>query len=244
MRVNASGALGPRCVLPASRDARLLVEQDSLLPPAGCLIGSVNAARPAARALLAFQQFLGRSFYPSQTCLCLLGVVYPANELVSPERGQACPQFEDLRIQSDCGLKVGACFVDNALRKMIHHGCSRIDPPNASLNRSICRINITEQPGRVGARGKVRNGSLADTAFRPRRRPSRPGVVLSRGGSQGGRAVGGHEDSRPSRSAILVPRTRYSRPVSPEGRCGVLTPASVSDAAPCILGEMPIGLGL
>ena len=69
------------------RGPGLLAAQNGLLPATESLVGPVYAPCPAAGSLFAFQQLLGRSFYPTQTRLRLLGVIHPTNELVSPERG-------------------------------------------------------------------------------------------------------------------------------------------------------------
>jgi len=60
----------------------LLVDQDRLLPSTWRLIGAVNAARPAARPLLSFQQFFTGPLDPTLTRRCLLCIIDPANELI------------------------------------------------------------------------------------------------------------------------------------------------------------------
>jgi hypothetical protein len=51
----------------------------------------MDAARPATRPPLSFDQFLGGSLDPAVAGLCLFRVVYPANELVPAKRRQALP---------------------------------------------------------------------------------------------------------------------------------------------------------
>ena len=55
----------------------ITVDQDSLLPPARCFVGSVDAARPAAWSLLSFQQFVAGSLDAPATGCGLLGIVDP-----------------------------------------------------------------------------------------------------------------------------------------------------------------------
>jgi hypothetical protein len=75
-----------------------LINQDRLLPAAWRLVGAMNAARPAAGAFLAFQQFVTGSFNAALPRLWLFGVIHPADELIATERRQVLPQHKDFRI--------------------------------------------------------------------------------------------------------------------------------------------------
>jgi len=115
MPIDAAG-LSPR--LP------LLVDQDSLLPSAWRLVGTMNAARPTTGAFLALQQLVARSFDATLTCLGLFCVFHPANEFIASKRRQALPQSKDFRIRSQGRLKVFACFVNGAMWKGVRHAIS------------------------------------------------------------------------------------------------------------------------
>jgi hypothetical protein len=103
---------GQRGLLPA-------VDQDSLLPSARRFIGSMDAPRPAARSLLAFQQRVMRSHDASLPGCGLLGVIDPADKLVSTERRQRFPQGQYARVRSNGGLKVVLSLVHGAMEKSI-----------------------------------------------------------------------------------------------------------------------------
>jgi hypothetical protein len=75
---------------------RAPIEKNGLLPSAWCLVGSVDATRPAARPLLAFQQFGAGALYTALTRRQLLRVLDPADELVPTKRGQAVPERKEL----------------------------------------------------------------------------------------------------------------------------------------------------
>src|SRR5690606_38469240 len=69
----------------------LLIDQDRLLPSAPHLIGAMNAAYPAAGALLAFQEFVTGSLDATLACLWLFCVLHPTDELVATQRRQVFP---------------------------------------------------------------------------------------------------------------------------------------------------------
>ena len=62
---------------------RLLIYKHVLLPLAGCFIGAMDAADPAARSLLTIQKFFDGSHNSTYARFFLLGVFHPTNELIS-----------------------------------------------------------------------------------------------------------------------------------------------------------------
>ncbi len=76
---------------PSRGRPRLLVEQHGLLPSARRLVRTVNATRPAARPLLAFQQFLASPLDATLSRSKLFCVLDPADELVAPNWRQLFP---------------------------------------------------------------------------------------------------------------------------------------------------------
>jgi hypothetical protein len=123
-----SGRLRP--VLP------VLTNQDCLLPSAWCLVGAMNAARPAAGAFLALQQFVTGSLDATLTRLWLFCVIHPADELIPTERRQVFPQHKDFWIRSQGCLKVFACFVDSAMWKRVRHANSKQCSQQAEFTNS------------------------------------------------------------------------------------------------------------
>jgi hypothetical protein len=111
--------LGLRPFLP------LLINQDCPLPSAWCLVGAMNAARPATGAFLALQQFVTGSLNATLARLRLFCVIHPADELISTERRQAFPQYKDSLVRSQGCLKVFACFVDGSMWKGVRHATSK-----------------------------------------------------------------------------------------------------------------------
>jgi hypothetical protein len=89
----------------------------------------MNATCPAARPLLSFEQFLtGSRDAPLAGC-DLLGVINPADELVSAEKRQRFPQRQHLRFRTHGGLKVIPGLVHNAMEKSVSHKTStRVRP--------------------------------------------------------------------------------------------------------------------
>jgi hypothetical protein len=70
----------------------------------------MDAARPAARALLPFEKLLHRALDPLRPRLCLLGVFNPANELVPADGSQLLPKASDLLCLSQSSDQVsGHC---------------------------------------------------------------------------------------------------------------------------------------
>src|SRR5215471_4152262 len=77
---------------------------------------AVLASRPAARpALTFFQLLLGPADAPCSGRL-LLGVLDPADELVSRQRRDVLPRIERGRIADECGAQVDGKLVDHASR--------------------------------------------------------------------------------------------------------------------------------
>jgi hypothetical protein len=107
------------------------IDQNGLLPGARRLIGAMNATCPAAGPLLSLQQFACGSLHTTLARFWLFGVVDPADELITTEGRQAAPQSQDRGIRLDCGLKVVACCVDSALRKIVRHQTSELSGPPA-----------------------------------------------------------------------------------------------------------------
>jgi hypothetical protein len=69
----------------------LLVDQNCLLPAAGCLVGTMNAACPAAGPFLSLQKFLTGSLDTALARCWLLRVIDPADELIPTKRRQTLP---------------------------------------------------------------------------------------------------------------------------------------------------------
>lgn len=69
-----------------------LVHEDSLLPVARGFVGPVDAARPAARASLAFQQFFTGALDAALPGLGLFRIFDPADEFIPAERRQSLPE--------------------------------------------------------------------------------------------------------------------------------------------------------
>ncbi|MDP0928687.1 hypothetical protein Q0601_16000 [Paracoccus onubensis] len=102
----------------------LLVDQDCLLPSAWLLVCTVNAACPAARSLLSFQQFVTGSLNATLARLCLFRIIDPADELIPAKRREVFPLRQDFRIRAHCCLKVFTRFVDRAMEKIVCHQTS------------------------------------------------------------------------------------------------------------------------
>jgi hypothetical protein len=103
----------------------LRINQDCLLPSAWCLVGAMNAARPATGAFLTLQQLVTGSLNATLARLRLFCVIHPADELIPTERRQAFPQHKDFRIRSQGCLKAFACFVDSAMWESVRHATSK-----------------------------------------------------------------------------------------------------------------------
>jgi hypothetical protein len=107
------------------------------LPSAWRLVSAVNAACPTAGPLLPLQQFVTGSVNTTSARCWLFGVIDPANELISTERGQAFPKRKDFPIRSQCCLKIFTCFVDSALGKSVHHETSQAMPPDEFVSSAL-----------------------------------------------------------------------------------------------------------
>lgn len=114
----------PQCLCLAARSC-LPIDQHGLLPPGGRLVGAMNAARPAAGALLALQQFLGGPLDAALARLRLFGVVHPADKLIAAERCQAFPQRKDRAIRQQSRLKILTGLVHGAMWKSARHAGSK-----------------------------------------------------------------------------------------------------------------------
>ena len=92
----------PPCVRARLFRFWLFVNQNGLLPFAGLLVGTMNAACPTARTLLTFCKLLNCPPNSPCSCLVLLRVFYPANVLVTSDRGQVLSQVSDLFRLDEC----------------------------------------------------------------------------------------------------------------------------------------------
>jgi len=101
----------------------LPINQDCLLPWAWRFVGTMNAAYPAARPFLAFQQFVTGPLDATLARLWLFCIIHPADELIPTERRQAFPQH-NFWIRSQRCLKVFTCFVDSAMWESVRHATS------------------------------------------------------------------------------------------------------------------------
>lgn len=75
-------AIGPPQSLGACTGASLI--QNALNGGTNSFIRSMNAAHPAARAALAFEHLFTGALNAASASLILLGIFYPADELISP----------------------------------------------------------------------------------------------------------------------------------------------------------------
>ncbi len=105
------------------------IDQDCLLPRTRSLVGAVDASPPAACRFLPFGKVLAGPLNAASACLCLLPIIYPADELVSAERSQTFPKLIDLLTCTQRCLQVFTCLMDGTLRESAHEPslCSR-DP--------------------------------------------------------------------------------------------------------------------
>jgi hypothetical protein len=95
------------------------VDEYSLLPSARRLVGSVDATRPAARPPLSFQQLVTGSRDTPLPGRDLLGIIDPADELVSAKRRQSFPQRQYALVRLQSGLKVFRGLVHGAMEKSV-----------------------------------------------------------------------------------------------------------------------------
>src|SRR3569623_308399 len=96
--------------------------------------------RPAARALLALDQFLDRPRDAAPARRWLLRVLHPADEFVATERREILPQCEDLGIRADRGLKVIFGLMNDAMEEFV-----RAQPSSQSAH--LPRTSITGRTG-------------------------------------------------------------------------------------------------
>ncbi len=108
------------------------------MPSARRFIGSMDAPCPAARSLFAFQQRVMRSHDTSLPGCGLLGIIDPADELVSTERRQRFPQGQYARVRSNGGLKVVLSLVHSAMEKSI----------SQKTSTPVCRDRLRYATGR------------------------------------------------------------------------------------------------
>ena len=111
----------------------LPVDQHRLLPPAGRLVGAMDAPRPAARPFLPLAQFVAGSMDAALARRRLLRIIDPADELVAAERAQLFPEREEPRIRSQRRLKIVPCLVHRAMRKSGCHETPACDPPTGGF---------------------------------------------------------------------------------------------------------------
>lgn len=114
----------------------LLINQDCLLPSAWRLVGAMNAACPAAGTFLALQQLVTGSCNATLARLQLFRVFHPADEFIAAERRQAFPQYKDIRIRAQCGLKIRVRLVDCAMWKSVRHATSKSCGQQVALTHS------------------------------------------------------------------------------------------------------------
>src|SRR5690606_38294511 len=97
-----------------------LVDQHILLPLARLLVGTMDAPHPAAGPLLPFKKLLHGSMNTLDPRLLLFGVLYPADELIAPDRRQTLPQRQDLRLHAQRTRQVLRHFVDKSTGNLRH----------------------------------------------------------------------------------------------------------------------------
>lgn len=116
-----------------------LVFQYRLLPSAWRFVCPVNAARPAARPLLPFQQLFTTARYPSRPGCRLFCILNPANKLVPSQRRQLFPQLENSRVGTYSCLNILRRFVNRAMPKIVGHEILRI---NVASPHTLCSFAI------------------------------------------------------------------------------------------------------